>query len=90
MTTFYDLVPAAAPGRFDGIERNYTPEEVIKLRGVCADQPHAGRARRCAPLAAFEQRALHQRAGCPVRQSGHANGARGSQSNLSFRLAGGR
>jgi isocitrate lyase len=33
MTTFYDLVPAAAPGRFDGIERNYTPEEVIKLRG---------------------------------------------------------
>ena len=33
MTNFYDLVPAAKPGRFDGIERNYTPEEVERLRG---------------------------------------------------------
>lgn len=33
MTTFYDLVPAAAPGRFDGIERNYGPEQVTRLRG---------------------------------------------------------
>lgn len=33
MTTFYDLVPAAAKGRFDGIERNYTAEDVLKLRG---------------------------------------------------------
>ncbi len=28
-----DLVPGAAPGRFDGIERPYTPEEVLRLRG---------------------------------------------------------
>ena len=33
MTTFYDIIPAAAQGRFDGIERNYTPEDVLKLRG---------------------------------------------------------
>mgnify|MGYP006281341983 CR=1 FL=1 len=33
MTTFYDLVPAAQPGRFDGVERNYTPDEVKRLRG---------------------------------------------------------
>ena len=33
MTTFYDLVPGAKPGRFDGIERNYGPEDVVKLRG---------------------------------------------------------
>jgi isocitrate lyase len=33
MTTFYDLVPAAAKGRFDGIERNYTADDVLKLRG---------------------------------------------------------
>ncbi|ESQ92790.1 isocitrate lyase [Asticcacaulis sp. AC460] len=33
MTTFKDLVPNAPPGRFDGIERPYTPEEVLRLRG---------------------------------------------------------
>ena len=33
MTDFYNLVPSAPQGRFDGIERPYTPEDVIKLRG---------------------------------------------------------
>ena len=33
MTSFYDLVPGAKSGRFDGIERNYSPEDVQKLRG---------------------------------------------------------
>ncbi|HXI85890.1 MAG TPA: isocitrate lyase, partial [Parvularculaceae bacterium] len=33
MTTFQDLVPAAAPGRFFGIDRNYGPEDVRRLRG---------------------------------------------------------
>ncbi|EGF92157.1 isocitrate lyase [Asticcacaulis biprosthecium C19] len=33
MTTFAELVPNAPPGRFDGIERPYTPEEVLRLRG---------------------------------------------------------
>ncbi len=33
MTTFQDLVPSAPPGRFDGIERTYTPEDVMRLRG---------------------------------------------------------
>ncbi|MBX9708171.1 MAG: isocitrate lyase [Caulobacteraceae bacterium] len=32
MTTFADLVPAPV-GRFDGIERPYTPEDVLRLRG---------------------------------------------------------
>ena len=32
MTTFADLVPAPA-GRFDGIERPYTPDDVLRLRG---------------------------------------------------------
>ena len=32
MTTFADLVPAPE-GRFDGIERPYTPEDVLRLRG---------------------------------------------------------
>ncbi len=32
MTTFADLVPAPN-GRFDGIERPYTPEDVLRLRG---------------------------------------------------------
>lgn len=33
MTSFQDLVPSAPKGRFDGIERPYSPEEVLKLRG---------------------------------------------------------
>ncbi|MEM9750628.1 MAG: isocitrate lyase [Pseudomonadota bacterium] len=33
MTSFKDLVPSAADGRFDGIERNYTADEAAKLRG---------------------------------------------------------
>jgi len=33
VTTFSSLVPNAPVGRFDGIERPYTPEEVERLRG---------------------------------------------------------
>ena len=33
MTSFKDLVPNAADDRFDSIERPYTPEDVLKLRG---------------------------------------------------------
>ena len=32
-TTFEDLVPSAPEGRFDGITRAYSPEEVLRLRG---------------------------------------------------------
>ena len=31
--TFQDLVPGAAPGRFDGIVRPYAPADVMRLRG---------------------------------------------------------
>lgn len=33
MTTFQDLVPNAPDGRFDGITRPYSPEDVLRLRG---------------------------------------------------------
>ncbi|MCB1453367.1 MAG: isocitrate lyase/phosphoenolpyruvate mutase family protein, partial [Rhizobiaceae bacterium] len=33
MTDFYNLVPSAPEGRFDGIERTYSPEDVQRLRG---------------------------------------------------------
>jgi isocitrate lyase len=33
VTTFADLVPSAPDGRFDGIERPYGPEDVLRLRG---------------------------------------------------------
>ena len=33
MTTFKDLVPTASEDRFNGIKRNYTPEEAARLRG---------------------------------------------------------
>ncbi len=31
--TFYDLIPSAPKGRFDNVKRNYTVEDVEKLRG---------------------------------------------------------
>src|SRR5882724_12889519 len=33
MTDFYNLVPSAPEGRFDGIERPYSPKDVKRLRG---------------------------------------------------------
>jgi len=33
MTTFDDLVPSAPEGRFDGIERNYSPDDAARLKG---------------------------------------------------------
>lgn len=33
MTDFYNLVPTAPEGRFDGVERPYSPADVQKLRG---------------------------------------------------------
>ena len=33
MTDFYNLVPSAPEGRFDGIDRHYTPADVERLRG---------------------------------------------------------
>src|SRR6187402_1977509 len=33
MTDFYNLVPSAPEGRFDGIERPYSPDDVLRLRG---------------------------------------------------------
>jgi len=33
MTHFTDLVPGAPKGRFDGIERPYSPDDVLRLRG---------------------------------------------------------
>lgn len=34
--TFYDIVRSAPQGRFSGIKRNYSPEDVLKLRGSLA------------------------------------------------------
>jgi isocitrate lyase len=34
MSDFYNLVPSAPKGRFDNITRNYTPEDVERLRGT--------------------------------------------------------
>jgi isocitrate lyase len=33
VTDFYNLVPSAPEGRFEGIERSYSPEDVMRLRG---------------------------------------------------------
>ena len=39
MTDFYNLIPSAPKGRFDGIERPYTAETVEKLRGFSRGSP---------------------------------------------------
>lgn len=31
--TFYDIIPSAPKGRFDNVKRNYSVEDVLKLRG---------------------------------------------------------
>ena len=36
MTDFYNLVPNASAGRFNGIERPYSDEDVQRLRGSVA------------------------------------------------------
>lgn len=36
MTDFYNIVPSAASGRFDGISRTYTADDVKRLRGSLA------------------------------------------------------
>ena len=36
MTAFNDLIPSAPEGRFNGVERNYGPEEVARLKGSVA------------------------------------------------------
>ena len=36
MTAFNDLIPSAPEGRFKGVERNYGPEEVARLKGSVA------------------------------------------------------
>ena len=33
MTRFEDLIPSAPKGRFEGIARSYSPEDVVRLRG---------------------------------------------------------
>jgi isocitrate lyase len=33
VTSFAELIPSAPKDRFDGVERPYGPEEVLRLRG---------------------------------------------------------
>ena len=75
LTSFTDLVPAPA-GRFDGIERPYTPAEVARLRGsVPVEHSLAERgANRLWEL--LQSRGLCARARRGDRQPGDADGPR--------------
>ena len=88
MTDFYNLVPSAPEGRFDGIERPYSPEDVKRLRGSVADPPHAGRNGREPAVEAHPRGGLRQRARRHDRQPGHAAGPRRAEGDLPLRLAG--
>ncbi|MBV8799257.1 MAG: isocitrate lyase, partial [Alphaproteobacteria bacterium] len=44
MSSFDELIPSAPRGRFEGIERPYTPQDVERLRGsVCIEHTLAQR-----------------------------------------------
>ncbi len=88
MTDFYKLVPNAPEGRFDGIERPYSAEDVKRLQGLGGDPLFACRNGGEPPLEAHPRGRLRQCARRAFRQSGHADGPRGLEGDLSLRLAG--
>ena len=90
MTTFDDLVPSAADGRFDMIERNYDATDVERLRGS-VPIAHTLAERGANKLwELFENRRLCERAWRFVWQSGDADGESRSQGDLFVWLAGRR
>ena len=76
--------------RWKGIRRDYTAEDVVRLRGSVHVESHAGPPRRRAALAAAAHRALRPRPGRRDGQPGRADGRGRPEGHLPERLAGGR
>ncbi len=87
MTDFYKLVPNAPEGRFDGIERPYSAEDVKRLRGSVEIRYSLAEMGANRPGSSLRG-GLRQRTRRAFRQSGDADGARRLEGDLSLRLAG--
>ena len=74
--------------RWDGITRDYTADDVVRLRGSIDIEHTLARAGRRAALGAAARRAVRRRARRAHRQPGHPEGARRPQGDLPQRLAG--
>ena len=85
----FSQVVSAPTGRFDGIARPYSVDEVLRLRGSFPVEHSAGAARRAAPVGAAARRGAGPRARRGHRQPGDADGPRRPAGDLSLRLAGG-
>jgi isocitrate lyase len=88
MTDFYNLVPGAPQGRFDGIERPILGRRRQAAARLCPDPPYACRNGRQPAVAAAARGRFRQCARRHDRQPGHADGPRRAEGDLSLRLAG--
>ncbi len=88
MTDFYNLVPSAPTGRFDGIERPYSPDDVKRLRGSVQIRQYSRR-NGCQPAVETHPRGgFRQRARRHVGQPGDAAGTGRAEGDLPVGLAG--
>ena len=84
----FDQVVAAPPGRFDGIERPYSVEDVLRLRGSVPIEHTLARRGALRLWELLHQRRARARARRGDRQPGDADGPRRPQGDLSLGLAG--
>ena len=80
---------AEAP-RWQGIDRDYSPEDVIRLRGSAANRAHARPPRRREALAPARRGGLPRRTRRTHGRPGGADGEGGPEGDLPLRLAGRR
>ncbi len=78
----------AGQERWAGIERSYTAQEVIRLRGTRHRGAHPRAAGRDAAVAAAAHPTGHPRPRCPDRQPGRPDGPRRARRHLPVGLAG--
>ena len=76
--------------RWDGIRRDYTAEDVVRLRGSMSRRAHAWRGSGPRGCGGCSRRALRPRPRGAHRQPGRADGRGRAEGDLRQRLAGGR
>ena len=74
--------------RWKGVKRNYSAEDVVRLRGTVQIEHSLARIGAEKLWSHLHNRAVRQRARRADRQSGHAAGQGRSEGDLSLRLAG--
>ena len=88
MTDFYNLVPSAPEGRFDGIERPYSPDDVKRLRGSVQIRHTLAEMGANRLWKLIHEEDFVNALGALSRQPGDADGPRRAEGDLPLRLAG--